>query len=141
MAGGMSIRRRRECNSCQRRFTTYERLEEIPIRIIKRNQGREEFDRKKVAHSIRIACQKRPVSEEQIQEITDRIEGKLHTQSEREISSSIIGEEVMKELRQVDQVAYVRFASVYRDFKTVNQFFSELSTLMHTSESGAATKK
>ncbi|MBZ0256740.1 transcriptional regulator NrdR [bacterium] len=140
MAGGMSIRRRRECNKCDRRFTTYERLEEIPVRVIKRNHGREDFIRTKVEQSIRIACQKRPVSEEQIQDVTDRIEGKIHTLHDREIETSVIGEEVMHELRDLDQVAYVRFASVYRDFKTVNEFFSELSSMMKQDEPKAIQK-
>ncbi|MBI1387738.1 MAG: transcriptional repressor NrdR [bacterium] len=140
MADGLSIRRRRECNNCGRRFTTYEHIEEIRLRVIKRNQNREDFDRKKVAMSIRIACQKRPVSEEQIQELATRIEGKLHQMADREIPSSVIGEEVMRELRDIDQVAYVRFASVYRDFKTVNQFFAELSDLMKQGEAGVLPK-
>lgn len=140
MVGGMSIRRRRECNKCNRRFTTYERLEEIPVRVIKRNHGREDFIRTKVEQSIRIACQKRPVSEEQIQDVTDRIEGKIHTMHDREIETSVIGEEVMHELRDLDQVAYVRFASVYRDFKTVNEFFSELSSMMKQDDPKAIQK-
>lgn len=130
MAEGISIRRRRECKDCSRRFTTYERIEEIPIQVIKTNQNREPFDRTKVSRSIRIACQKRPVSEEQIEEITTRVERELYVMSDREIDSAWIGERVMQELRKVDQVAYVRFASVYRDFKDINQFLSELSELM-----------
>lgn len=130
MAEGISIRRRRLCKDCNKRFTTYERVEEILIQIIKSNQSREDFDRLKVARSIRIACQKRPVSEEQIEEITTRIERELFTMTEREIPSKLIGERVMRELREIDQVAYVRFASVYRDFKDLNQFLDELSGLM-----------
>lgn len=136
MAEGISIRRRRECKQCSKRFTTYERVEEIPIQVIKRNQVRQEFDRSKLARSIRIACQKRPVSEERIDEITTRIERELYTQPEREIDSSDIGERVMVELRALDQVAYVRFASVYRDFKDIQQFVHELSDLMKQGDIG-----
>lgn len=127
MAEGISIRRRRECLGCGQRFTTYERVEEIPLMIIKNDERREHFDRSKIARSIRIACQKRPVSEEQIEEITAKVERRLFSMQSREIPSNIVGEEVMNELGLLDQVAYVRFASVYRQFKDVNQFYEELS--------------
>lgn len=127
MMEGVSIRRRRECLSCSQRFTTYERVEEIPLMIIKRDERREPFDRQKIARSIRIACQKRPVSEEQIDEITSRIEHKLFSMQQREVNSQIIGEDLMHHLGEVDQVAYVRFASVYRQFKDLNEFYDELT--------------
>jgi len=130
MSDGASIRRRRLCLACNQRFTTYERYEEIPLMIIKRDKRREAFDRNKVCKSMRIACQKRPVSEEQLQEITTLIEQRLYITHESEIPSSVIGENIMKELRQLDQVAYVRFASVYRQFKDLHQFQQELSQLM-----------
>ncbi|MBN2327402.1 MAG: transcriptional repressor NrdR [Candidatus Omnitrophica bacterium] len=133
------IRRRRECQACKNRFTTYERVMEVQLRIIKRDKRREDYDREKIAKSIRIACQKRAVSEGVIQDIAKRIEHRLFSRGEREIPSEIIGEEVMKELIAIDQVAYVRFASVYRQFKDLNQFIEELSRLMNkrlnTSES------
>ncbi len=125
------IRRRRECEDCMNRFTTYERVMDVQLRIIKRDKRREDYNSEKIAKSIRIACQKLPVSEEMIQEITKRIEHHLFSRGEREISSEVIGEEVMKELIDVDQVAYVRFASVYRQFKDLNQFIDELSRLMN----------
>ncbi len=138
MGDGVSIRRRRECLQCNNRFTTYERIEDIPLKIIKRNQNRESYDRRKIAKGIQIACQKRPVSTQQIEEITDKIEHKLLSGSDREIPSHVIGEAVMKELSQLDQVAYVRFASVYRQFKDVNQFFEELSRMMEEKQNTSA---
>ncbi len=130
MTDGMGIRRRRVCNACDHRFTTYEHVEEIPMMIIKRDERREPFDRQKLAKSIRIACQKRPVSEEQIQEMASAIEQRLILTHEREIPSSVLGESIMEELKDLDQVAYVRFASVYRQFKDLKQFQEELSQLM-----------
>lgn len=125
------IRRRRECQSCKNRFTTYERVMEVQLRIIKRDKRREDYNRDKIAKSIRIACQKRAISEGLIQEVTRRIEQHIFSRGEREIPSEVIGEEVMKELIGIDQVAYVRFASVYRQFKDLNQFIEELSRLMN----------
>ena len=125
------IRRRRECESCKNRFTTYEQVMDVQLRIIKRDKRREDYNREKIAKSIRIACQKRAVSEGVIQEVTKRIEHHLFSRGEREIPSEVIGEEVMKELIEIDQVAYVRFASVYRQFKDLNQFIDELSRLMN----------
>lgn len=127
---GEEIRRRRECQSCGNRFTTYERVVEVQLQIIKRDKRRESYDREKIAKSIRIACRKRAVSEQTIQEIAKRVEHRLFSRAEREISSIIVGEEIMRELMELDQVAYVRFASVYRQFKDLNQFQEELSKLM-----------
>jgi len=131
-ADGYEIRRRRSCQVCNNRFTTYERVENIQLRIIKRDERREDYSQEKIARSIRIACQKRNVSEETIQTITKRIELRLFSRGEREIPSEAVGEEVMKELMELDQVAYVRFASVYRQFKDLNQFVEELARLMGT---------
>ncbi|RJP24451.1 MAG: transcriptional repressor NrdR [Candidatus Omnitrophota bacterium] len=130
MSAGAIVRRRRECNHCEKRFTTYERVEDLPLMVVKRDTTREPFDRAKVAKSIRIACRKRPVTEEQIEEITSSIEHRLVHRNEREVQSADIGEDVLKELTNLDQVAYVRFASVYRDFKDLNGFYQELSHLM-----------
>lgn len=130
MAEGTAIRRRRECRVCKRRFTTYEHIDEIPLMIVKRDGRREAFSREKIATGIRLACQKRPISEDQIQEITGAAEKKIFTQSEKEIDSTVVGEMVMESLREIDQVAYVRFASVYRSFKDVNEFMKELSQFL-----------
>lgn len=141
MAEGECIRRRRECLQCKKRFTTYERVEEPPLMVIKNDERREPFDRKKIANSIRIACRKRPVSEEDIDEITVRIERDLYSGAEREIPSNRVGEAVMGALRDLDQIAYVRFASVYRQFKDVNQFMNELSELMEKKDLAAKELK
>ncbi|HNT33455.1 MAG TPA: transcriptional regulator NrdR [bacterium] len=130
MNDGLAIRRRRECLECQKRFTTYERAEEIELSIIKRDQRREPYERKKITDGIRKACQKRPVSEEKIQEIADCIERELHSDENKEVPSTRIGELIMEELRKTDQVAYVRFASVYRQFKDANQFMKELQGIL-----------
>jgi transcriptional repressor NrdR len=130
MAEGTAIRRRRECLACKRRFTTYEHIDEIPLMIVKRDGRREAFSRDKIATGIRLACQKRPISEDQIQEMTGAAEKRIFTQSEKEIDSTVVGEMVMESLREVDQVAYVRFASVYRSFKDVNEFMNELSQFL-----------
>ncbi|MBE7557627.1 transcriptional repressor NrdR [bacterium] len=130
MMEGNSIRRRRECLSCNNRFTTYEQIDSIPLMVIKRDKRREPFNPQKLAHSMRIACQKRPVSEERIEELTRKIEMKLTSLMKKEIESELIGEMVMSELRGLDQIAYVRFASVYRDFKAVEEFIAEASELL-----------
>jgi transcriptional repressor NrdR len=130
MAEGTAIRRRRECLACGRRFTTYEHVDEISLMIVKRDGRREAFSRDKIATGIRHACQKRPISEDQIQEMTGAAEKRIFSQSEKEVESTIVGEMVMKSLREVDQVAYVRFASVYRSFKDVNEFMNELSQFL-----------
>ncbi len=124
------IRRRRECASCKRRFTTYERIEEILPLIVKKDGRREQFDRKKVMIGIQKACEKRPVSVETIERLVEKVEKRIQESSEKEIASSIVGEDVMHELHDLDQVAYVRFASVYRSFKDLNEFMAELKELL-----------
>src|SRR6185503_13750698 len=112
------VRRRRECLRCKRRFTTRERIDETPLRVVKRDEGREEFDRRKILSGMITACQKRAVSMQDLEEITQRIEEKLLDGPEREVSSNAIGSMVMKELKRLDKVAYVRFASVYKNFES-----------------------
>ncbi|KAF0240876.1 MAG: transcriptional repressor [Planctomycetota bacterium] len=119
---GASIRRRRECLGCKKRFTTYERSEEQPLVVIKKDGTRQQFDRKKILDGIRKACQKRPIETQRIEDIVDRIELDLYERFEREVPSKEIGELIMKELRDLDSVAYVRFASVYRAFKEAKDF-------------------
>ena len=128
---GAVIRRRRECLGCERRFTTYERVEEILPMVVKKDGRRENFDRHKVVAGIQLACQKRPVSAEQIEAIVDGIERRRQELGETEVPSSFIGESVMRELSRLDEVAYVRFASVYRSFKDLGEFMSELKELIH----------
>ncbi len=140
MTEGTAIRRRRECQECGKRFTTYEHLDEIPMQIIKRDGTRENFDREKIARSLRIACRKRPIGEDKIQELTGAVEQKFLGEGEKEISSTKVGELVMEELRQVDQVAYVRFASVYRSFNDVTEFMEALSTLLATEKKSKKPK-
>lgn len=130
MPDGSAIRRRRECLACHRRFTTYEHVDEIALMIIKKDGRREPYNREKIAAGIRAACQKRPISEDKIQEVTGSIEQWVFSQPEKEVESHKVGELVMETLRHLDQVAYVRFASVYRSFKDVNEFMSELSRLL-----------
>ena len=125
-----SIRRRRMCDACGRRFTTYEKVETIPLIVIKKDQNREQYDRGKIEAGILRACYKRPVPVERINSTIDAIEAKIFNTEDREISSSKIGEIVMEELKNLDEVAYVRFASVYREFKDVNTFMKELSKLL-----------
>ena len=124
------IRRRRECLSCGKRFTTYEVVEDVPLVVVKKDNSREEFDRGKLMRGLLRACEKRPVSLEQLEDVVERIENKLHASMEREIDSSVIGELAMDELRIIDEVAYVRFASVYRQFKDINTFMNELRKLL-----------
>ena len=126
---GEVIRRRRECLGCKRRYTTYERVEEILPVVVKKDCRRESFDRNKILVGLKKACEKRPISIGTIEAVTDRIEKRIQEMGETEIESRIVGEEVMKELHQLDQVAYVRFASVYREFKDIDQFMDELKTL------------
>jgi transcriptional repressor NrdR len=126
---GEVIRRRRECLRCKRRYTTYERVEEnLPV-VVKKDGRREAFDRTKILSGMKKACEKRPISTATIEAATDRIEKRIQEMGESEIESRIVGEEVMKELHQLDQVAYVRFASVYREFKDIDQFMDELQSL------------
>ena len=130
MNEGRFIRRRRECLGCEKRFTTYEHVDNITVMVIKRDKRREPFQREKLVNGIRVACRKRPVSEDQIEEIAGQIEMKINSQFEKEIDASQLGQIVMEQLRKLDQVAYVRFASVYRQFKDVNQFITELKSLL-----------
>lgn len=127
---GAHIRRRRECERCGKRFTTYERVEEPLPAVFKKDGRREAFDRMKIATGIRKACEKRPVSTETIDDVVDKIERWALEQGKEEIKSSVIGERVMEELHRLDEVAYVRFASVYRSFKDINEFMSELQDLL-----------
>lgn len=127
---GELIRRRRECLKCSRRFTTYERVEENLPMVIKKDGRREPYDRQKVISGIRRACEKRPVSTEQVEQVVRNIEGYLQDTGESEIASRDIGERVMMSLRDLDQVAYVRFASVYREFKDLNAFIEQLNELL-----------
>ncbi|MCC2642680.1 MAG: nrdR [Nitrospira sp.] len=126
---GEVIRRRRECLSCKRRFTTYERVEETMPVVVKKDGRREPFDRSKIVSGLKKACEKRPISTATIETVTDRIEKRIQEMGETEIVSTSVGEEVMKELSQLDQVAYVRFASVYREFKDIDQFMEEIKAL------------
>ena len=127
---GTTIRRRRECLSCQRRFTTYEIVERMPLVVIKRDGSRQSFDKVKLINGMVRACEKRPVSLNQLEQIADEIEQELQSGLEREISTVNIGEMVMSRLKDVDEVAYVRFASVYRSFKDINTFMDELAKLL-----------
>ena len=127
---GASIRRRRECLSCAKRFTTYETVESLPMVVVKKDGSRQSFDRRKVLGGMIRACEKRRVSLLELEKITDEIEQDLQNHMEREISSDEIGERVMERLRNVDQVAYVRFASVYRQFKDIDTFMEELNKLL-----------
>ena len=127
---GNAIRRRRQCLKCKRRFTSYERIDEIPSMVVKKDGRRERFDRQKVLAGVLKACEKRPVSMSQLETIADNAETMVQESSEREVSTRIIGEMIMQELRNLDKVAYVRFASVYLDFKDIQEFMSELKDLL-----------
>lgn len=127
---GMAIRRRRECFTCGKRFTTYERLEEEPLVVRKKDGRREPFDRKKILKGLRKACEKRPLSFETLEKIVDKVEWTVRNRAENEVSSAVIGEYIMQELKEVDEVAYVRFASVYRQFKDLDIFMAELQNLL-----------
>ena len=124
-----SIRRRRMCDACGKRFTTYEKVETIPLIVIKKDQNREQYDRRKIENGVIRACYKRPISAQQITKVVDQIENQVFGREEREVSSEVIGELVMDQLKDLDPVAYVRFASVYREFKDVNTFMEELRKL------------
>jgi len=126
----MSIRRRRECSGCSKRYTTYEKVEDIPILIIKKNMNREYFDRSKIVNGLIKACQKRPVSRSQIENIADEVEKKINNEMLTEVKSEYIGEIIMEQLKKIDEISYVRFASVYRQFKDVNTFLEEIKDLM-----------
>ena len=127
---GESIRRRRECDTCGRRFTTYEKVETIPLIIIKKDNTREQYSRMKIENGVIRACYKRPVPAEEIERMIDRIETEVFSLEEKEIPSHVIGEMVMDGLKDLDEVAYVRFASVYREFKDVNTFMDELKKIL-----------
>ena len=127
---GERIRRRRECLKCGKRFTTHEVIETVPIVVVKRDKSREVFDRAKLTAGILRACEKRPVSVEQIEKMVDAIEAQLQSSLDREVTSMTIGELTMDQLKNVDEVAYVRFASVYRQFKDINTFMDELNKLL-----------
>ncbi len=126
---GAVIRRRRECTACKKRFTTYERVEERPLLVVKKGGEREQFDRGKIINGITRACEKRPVSSEEIENIVNKIETDLRDLNDREISSRAIGEMVMDRLRELDDVAYVRFASVYRQFTDLNSFINTIDQM------------
>ena len=128
---GSSIRRRRECLSCQRRFTTYETVESLPMVVIKKDGSRQSFDRSKVLRGIQRSCEKRPVPAADMERMALEIEQELQNSLERETSTEVIGEKVMEKLKAADEVAYVRFASVYRQFKDINTFMSELNKLLN----------
>lgn len=127
---GVSIRRRRECLKCQRRFTTYEKIEEIPYMVIKKDGTRQPFDSQKLLRGLLKACEKRPIPVGKVEEIVEEIESRLHERAEKEIKSSEIGTFVMERLKELDKVAYVRFASVYREFRDVKEFKQELEDLL-----------
>jgi transcriptional repressor NrdR len=131
---GDAIRRRRQCLECQKRFTSYERIDEIPYMVVKKGGRRERFDRQKVLAGVLKACEKRPVSMIQLEAIADEAEAMVQDSTEREVSTTGLGEMIMNELKTLDKVAYVRFASVYLDFKDVQEFMSELKDLLKNRE-------
>jgi transcriptional repressor NrdR len=132
---GDVIRRRRECLACERRFTTYERIDEVPYMVVKKDGRREKFDRQKVLAGLLKACEKRPVAMGKLAEIVDEVETRLMESTDRELSTTEIGELLMDRLRNLDKIAYVRFASVYRDFQDEEAFFRELKALMRQKRS------
>jgi len=135
---GEAVRRRRECLGCKRRFTTYERVDEVLPMLIKKDGRREPFDRAKVLAGLKKACEKRPISVATLEAVADRVEKRIQERGEVEVQARVVGEEVMLELYQLDQVAYVRFASVYREFKDVAQFMDEVKSLISQRGAGAA---
>jgi transcriptional repressor NrdR len=134
---GESIRRRRECLQCEKRFTSYERIDEIPYMVVKKDGRRERFDRQKVLNGLLKACEKRPVPVTVLEGIVDRVEQSLHESPDKEVPASLVGEFVMSELKRLDQVAYVRFASVYRDFKDAHEFVETIRGLLDSKEKEA----
>ncbi|MER3416084.1 MAG: transcriptional regulator NrdR [Gemmataceae bacterium] len=128
--GDFAVRRRRRCRHCGRRASTLEQLDEAPLKVVKKNGSREPFDRRKLRRGIEVACHKRPVSWQQIEELVSAIEADVYRRFEREVPSTVIGEAVMTRLRQLDQIAYVRFASVYREFKDVSEFLEEVQPML-----------
>ena len=135
---GEAIRRRRECLGCKRRFTTYERVDEVLPMLIKKDSRREPFERAKVLAGLKKACEKRPISIATLEAVADRVEKRIQERGEAEVQARVVGEEVMAELYQLDQVAYVRFASVYREFKDVAQFMDEVKVLIRERGPGPA---
>ena len=127
---GCAIRRRRDCSNCRRRYTTYERLEEINMKVVKKDGGRVPFDREKIKHGLERACWKRPVTDMQIEDVVTAIENDIYSTFEAEVDSRQLGELVMQHLRDLDEVAFVRFASVYREFKDVTDFVNELQPML-----------
>jgi len=134
------IRRRRECLQCRRRYTTYEQIEESPLKVVKKDGRREPFDRRKILTGINKACEKRPISTAIQEELVDEIEKEIFGVFDREVTSKFIGELVMKHLRNLDQVAYVRFASVYREFKDVSEFLEELRPMLKRGRAGKGSR-
>jgi transcriptional repressor NrdR len=134
---GAVVRRRRECVACSRRYTTYERVEEAPFRVIKKDGSRVPFDRTKILRGMEHACEKRPVSSVELESMTDRVEARVKEMFDTEVNSKVIGGLVMDELKRKDAVAYVRFASVYREFKDVNEFMHELESVKAHAANGA----
>ena len=132
---GDVIRRRRQCLRCERRFTTYERIDEIPYMVVKKDGRREKFDRQKVLNGLLKACEKRPIAMARLAELVDEVESKLSESSEREMSTTSVGEVLMERLRTLDKIAYVRFASVYRDFQDEEAFISELKSMIRQKRS------
>ena len=126
-----SIRRRRVCDECDKRFTTYEKVETIPLVIIKKDQNRETYDRAKIEAGVLRACHKRPISIQQISKVVEEVEAEIFRREEKEVESRIVGELVMNKLKDLEAVAYVRFASVYREFKDINTFMDELKKMLH----------
>lgn len=137
---GDSIRRRRQCLACEKRFTTYERIDEVPYMVIKKDGRREKFDRQKVLNGLMAACGKRPVSMARLSELVNQVEARLTDSPDREITTTEVGEFLMDSLRGVDKIAYVRFASVYRDFQDEQAFLNELDTLKRPWPGGAGSK-
>ena len=138
---GESIRRRRECLKCEKRFTTYERIDEIPYMVVKKDGRREKFERQKILGGLLRACEKRPISMGKMEQIVNEVEQYVIDSPERERTASELGEQIMNSLKQIDKVAYIRFASVYRDFKDVGEFHSELESLLNSKEDKAKPVK
>ncbi len=135
------VRRRRECIECLKRFTTFERIEDIPVMVIKKDNLREEFNRNKILSGVKKACEKRAISIDQIEELVEEIQRELREKNDKEVHSKLIGEKIMEKLHKLDDVAYVRFASVYRDFKDVDDFVQELKTIILHKETSRGNNK
>lgn len=139
-ADGNAIRRRRECLKCARRFTTYEYVEQVPLMVVKKDGRRQAFDRTKITSGLVKACEKRPISIDRIEKLTSEVERGLQRKYDREVDASVIGELIMEKLASMDEVAYVRFASVYRQFRDVNQFMKELKVILQKDKQAAKRK-